>query len=205
VTITNGYLTEAQFRAAIGDSSSVQQSTIEIAIQTASRRVDALCGRRFYLDANASARYFNPFDGVICFVDDIGSLTGLTVYADPTDSGTWDQEWTVTTDFTVGPLNLLSGGLAWCYTDLRAVGTKLWPAPGPRGTVKVTAKWGWPAVPDAISMATLLIAKDLYKRPESLTGGYIGIDGWGPARIREDPAVMDMLRPYVFPSRFFVG
>lgn len=205
MAIVNGYVTEAQFRAAIGDSSSVQQSTIETAIQTASRRVDALCGRRFYLDANTSARYFNPIDGLTLFVDDFGSLTGLTVYADLSNSGVWDQEWTITTDFTVGPLNGLVDGLAWANTELRAVGSKYWPASAPRGAVKVTAKWGWPTVPDVISMATLLIAKDLYKRPESLTGGYVGLDGWGPARIREDPAVMDMIRPYVAPARFFVG
>jgi hypothetical protein len=205
VAITNGYVTEPVFRAAIGDSSSVQQSTIEQAIQTASRQVDAHCGRRFYLDANTSVRYFNRDTATVVGVDDIATTTGLTVYGDPGDDGTWEEQWTITTDFIVSPVNGLIGSLAWPTVELVAVGNSTWPTPGRRGTVKVTAKWGWSAVPDAVQMATLLIAKDLFKRPESLTGGYIGIDGWGPARIREDPAVMEMLRPFVHPSKFFVA
>lgn len=205
MTITNGYITEAQFRAAIGDSSSVQQSTIETAIETASRRVDTMCGRRFYYDTGVSARYFNPLSPFICEVDDFGTTTGLIVEVDTDDNGTWEQSWTITTDFVVAPLNGLVSGQPWPYNELRAVSTKLWAPAMPRGAVKVTARWGWATVPQPVAMATMLVAKDLYKRPESLTGGYIGVDGWGPARIREDPSVMDMLRPYVRPSQFFVG
>jgi hypothetical protein len=205
VAITNGYVTEAQFRAAIGDSSSVQQSTIEIAIQTASRRIDALCGRRFYKDTNATVRYYDRVNEVLVEVDDFWTTSGLIVEVDTGDDGVYEQSWTINTDFEVLPVNGLVGALPWPYTGLHALSTLWFTASSGRKAIKVTAKWGWAAVPDAVQMATLLIAKDLYKRPESLAGGYVGLDGWGPARLREDPAVMEMLRPFVAANLFFVG
>jgi hypothetical protein len=205
VAITNGYISERTFRDAIGDTSTVQQATIERSIETASRQVDAHCGRRFYKDTAATDRYYNRDTAAVVRIDDFWTTTGLVVAADPGDDGTWEESWTITTDFVAGPINGIMDGLPWPYVELAAVGNKTWPPDGLRGTIKVTAKWGWASVPDAIQMATLLIAKDLFKRPESLTGGYVGLDGWGPARIREDPAVMQMLRPYVASTRFFVA
>lgn len=205
--ITNGYVTEAAFRAAIGDTSSSQQGLIETAIQTASRRIDAICGRRFWKDASATARTFSPLTPEIVLIDDVSSTAGLVVASDTQDDGTYDQSWTLSTDYVVAPRNQLVAGLAWPITELRTVGrvTKYWPPRSARGSVRVTAVWGWPSVPDAVQTAALLVAKDLFKRPESLTGGYIGLDGWGPARLREDPAVMEMLRPFIAADLFFVA
>jgi hypothetical protein len=205
VTIVNGYVSEAMFRAAIGDTSSGQQAAIQAAIQTASRLVDSICGRRFYKDTAATVRYYDTFSGADLNVDDFWTTTSLVVETDDGDDGTYDTAWTIATDYEVRPTNGLNNALPWPYTSLRAVGSKNWPLSGRRHAIKVTAKWGWSAVPDAVMTATILLAKDHYKRPESLTGGYIGIDGWGPARIREDPAIVNLLRPYIHSDVIFVG
>lgn len=205
MAIQNGYISEADFRGAIGDNSASQQGTIQTAIQMASRRVDAICGRRFWKDTAASTRYYNATDALTVHVDDFWTTTGLVVATDSTDSGTYTETWTANTDYEPRPINGINNALPWPYTSLCAVGFKNWPGAGRRYSIAITAKWGWSAVPDAVATATTLLAKDLWKRPESLTGGYIGIDGWGPARIREDPAVVDLLRPYISAAVIFIA
>ena len=65
---------------------------------------------------------------------------------------------------------------------------------------RVTADWGWPAVPDAIVEATLLLANRRFMRKDSPEG----IAGWaaeGPVRVsRFDPDIEDLVGPYVIPG-----
>jgi hypothetical protein len=46
----------------------------------------------------------------------------------------------------------------------------------------VTAKWGWPAVPDDIEVATQILTADLYKRKDS-PGGVLGLGDLGAIRM----------------------
>ncbi|MFA5712531.1 hypothetical protein, partial [Mycolicibacterium sp.] len=69
-----------------GNTAATRDVLIQQKIATASRAVDDYCGRRFYLDAEATQRVINPRkrsrrdrDGDRLLVDDIGSATGVTV------------------------------------------------------------------------------------------------------------------------------
>jgi hypothetical protein len=48
--------------------------------------------------------------------------------------------------------------------------------------VEVTARWGWPSVPDDIEQATYILSADLYKRKDSI-GGVLGLSELGAIRM----------------------
>ncbi|MFF9582495.1 phage gp6-like head-tail connector protein [Streptomyces achromogenes] len=165
------------------------------ALSAASRGIDRATGRRFWLDAEPGQRVFRLAGRVVCeadgdvlLVDDIGDVTGMVV---ETGSGT---AWTTLTDYETQPDNALADGRP--VTGLLRSGS--W------GTatnwVRVTARFGWPAVPEDITEATLIQATRLYKRKDS-PEGIIGSAEWGVRNLsRRDPDVWALIEPYVLPG-----
>jgi len=63
------------------------------------------------------------------------------------------------------------------------VGPFLFPYPkNLRPGVRLTARWGWPSVPDDIVEATLILTADLYKRKSSV-GGVLGLSELGAIKM----------------------
>ena len=64
----------------------------------------------------------------------------------------------------------------------------------------MTAQFGWPAVPDDIHEAALILASRLYKRKDS-PEGIIGSAEWGVRNLsRRDPDVWNLIEPYIIPG-----
>lgn len=193
------YIDSDDLRGYIGSESSNFESVIGTLCTVASRAVEAMCDRVFTADTSASARYFDPESWYCCPVDDISSSSGLIVATDDNADGTYSTTWTVNTDFFLEPVNSRSGAIGgWPYTELTALSTKqfnrtVW---NRRPLVKVTAKWGWPAVPDAVVQATTIAAARLFKMKDA-PDGFIGLDGWGPVRVKENPEVRALLSPFM--------
>lgn len=153
------------------------------ALRTASRAIDSHTSRPpggFLPARTATARSFrirgrrvsDDVDGPGLLVDDIATDTGLAVEL---PSGT--TSWTAWTGWTAEPV-----GYGRPITVLRGQ----WPT---TGLVRITARWGWPVLPEQISTATLIQATRLYKRPES-PEGVTGSADWGVIRLaRLDPDV----------------
>jgi len=100
------------------------------------------------------------------------------------------------TDFEARPLNALVRGRP--YQTLKHH-WHFWPT-WPSVRVQVTAKWGWPAVPDNVVEACLILAARIFRRKDS-PDGTAGAGDFGPIRIsRTDPDVADMLSHYVKPG-----
>lgn len=200
--MANEYINDDEFREYIGGSTTSLPGVVAAACTAASRRVDAICGRRFYKDTAATARTFTTSDTYHVWVDDISSVTDLAVATDDARDGLYSTAWTIATDFILEPANQVSSGLPWAYTALRAVGTRILPVPSyafDPYPVRVTARWGWPAVPAEVRQATLVVAEALYKRKDA-PFGVTGVDQFGPVRVREDPLVMELLSPYILHS-----
>lgn len=193
------YATLAELKAFITmDASVVDRDSILIdALDQAHDDLEGDCGRRFYLDASATAREFDPLDRIVeergrqfLLVDDIGDDTGLVV--ETGTAGSWSA---VTGTVEYRPENALVRGRA--ITSLMTP-TGIWPT-DPFTRVRVTARWGWPAVPPRVKAATLLSASRFFARRNS-PQGVVGTADWGQITVRRtDPdywgAISQLARP----------
>lgn len=201
MTITNGYATLEEFKAYLFPSAnygSAEDAQMEAAIETASRMIDEFAARRFYLDANVSARKYwaDTSDRVI--VDDFSTTTGLIVKTDTGDNGTFDQTWVIDTEYFVEPVNGVVNGLTGQpFYVIRSAYIKRFPITGTRPRVQVTAKWGWAAVPRSIKQATLIQAARIYRRAQTPEGFAAG-ESFGAVRVSSymDPDVKMLVAPY---------
>ena len=55
MAITNGYATLTEIKAALGINDNVDDTRLELAVETASREIDQFCNRTFY-NAGTAAR-----------------------------------------------------------------------------------------------------------------------------------------------------
>jgi hypothetical protein len=183
-------------RLALGvNNDTSRDDLILAACNAASRYIDDACGRRFYADTTTSARTYRlrgrlyaTDDGEALMVDDIASATGLAVAI---GSG---ATFTTITDYESLPDNAIVRG--YPITELLRTAS-CWRGYGPTARVRVTAKWGWPAVPDAIAEAAKLQAVRLFRRKDSPEGVMASAE-WGAVRVsRIDPDVEALVRPYM--------
>lgn len=187
MAITNGYATLNELKGYLSISDSTDDTLLEDLIEAASRSIDRIANRRFYLDSSASARLYRAYSDIFVYVDDIGTTSGLVVAIDENGNGTYTKTLTLNTDFILDPLTASS--LNRPYTQLTMVSnTQMWPIfpgltqNGLRPGVQVTAKWGWPSIPNDINMACLILAADLYKRKDA-PGGILGLGDLGAVRM----------------------
>ncbi|OKK06420.1 hypothetical protein AMK26_10365 [Streptomyces sp. CB03234] len=196
--MANEYASLATLKASLNieASDTSRDDLLNRALNSASRSIDKSTGRRFWLDAAPVARTYRPSgrtvyedDGQVLLVDDIGSTSGLTVETGSAPS------WTVVTGYDTLPDNALADGRPvtallrvngdWGYATSR---------------IRVTARFGWPAVPGDIEQAALIQAARLYKRKDS-PEGVMGSAEWGVVRLsRRDPDVWNLIEPYVRPG-----
>jgi hypothetical protein len=187
MAITNGYATLTEIKNYMSISDTTDDSLLEDLVESASRSIDRIANRRFYLDTSASARLYRAYSNIFVFVDDIGSTTNLVVAVDENGNGTYSKTLTLNTDYILDPLT--SQSLNRPFTQLTMVSnTETWPifpgltSNGLRPGVQVTARWGWPSVPDDINMACLILTADLYKRKDA-PGGILGLGDLGVVRM----------------------
>ncbi|MGW1595250.1 phage gp6-like head-tail connector protein [Streptomyces sp. NPDC002343] len=176
-------------------SDSSRDDELASALSAASRSINLTTGRRFWLDAEPVQRVFRlagrvvrEADGDVLLVDDIGDVTGMVV---ETGSG---SAWTPLTGYETQPDNALADGRP--VTGLLRSG--IWGTATTR--VRITARFGWPAVPEDITEAALIQATRLYKRKDS-PEGIIGSAEWGVRNLsRRDPDVWALIEPYILPG-----
>jgi hypothetical protein len=187
MAIVNGYATLTEIKGYMSISDNTDNDLLENLIESASRSIDRIANRRFYLDATASARLYRAYSDIFVYIDDLGSTTDLVVKTDSNGNGTYAKTLTLNTDYILDPLTAPS--LSRPYTQLTMVSnTETWPIfpgltqNGLRPGVQVTAKWGWPSVPNDINMACLILTADLYKRKDA-PGGILGLGDLGVVRM----------------------
>lgn len=192
MAITNGYATLADVKAALKITDNMDDSLLEIAVESASREIDGYTGRYFY-NGGTATRNYAATDSWVTFVDDLQSISELST----TDEvGNAYTVWT-TNDFQLEPLNGLANGLTQPYTSIRAVNQYVFPFLADRALVKVTGVWGWASVPIAVKQATILLAARIFKRNDSPLG-VAGFGDMGVVRVgsRLDPDVQHLVDPY---------
>lgn len=185
MAITNGYATLVQFQAYANMSTITadETTTIEKAIEAASRTIDRIADRRFYMDTNATARLYRTVDFYTLPVDDIATTSGLVVALDATGNGNYTDTLTLNTDYVLDPVTAPQKGRP--YTAITMVGTETFPLPiSRRPQVQVTARFGWylGVPPDDVVEACLILSADYVKRASSV-GGVLGLSELGAIRM----------------------
>lgn len=175
----------------VGDTD--DETQMDLAIAAASRAVDNTCRRQFGQLSSAGARYYTarPEDGSwIVDVDDLDSLAGLLVDVDSAGEGTYATNITA---FVPGPRNAPSEEMPYTRIVSR-VGLPL-----TRDAVRVTAKWGWNAIPESVKQATLMQASRFLARRDAAFGIAGSPESGTEMRLlaKVDPDVAVALRPYM--------
>ena len=201
MTITNGYATRNQVKAAlrIGTADTLDDDLIDNCVGAASRLIDGYCKRRFWQSGTAEARVYQAEDSFYCSIDDVAG-TALTLKTSSQADGTFDVTWKVS-DYQLEPLNGNLDGLTWSYDKIRAVGDYLFPTVnanyGDQALVQVTAIFGWPSVPEPVTQATIIQASRIFKRYDSPLG-VAGFGDLGAIRVSRylDPDMAQLVEPY---------
>jgi hypothetical protein len=195
MAITNGYCTLADLKAALRVQDSIDDSLLELAIESASREIDGYCERVFY--STSGTRVYAPTNIYTVTTDDIISVTTLK---SSSDGVTYDITW-ATSDYQLEPLNGVAGGLVTPFTRIRATGNYLMPSFSVgtfyelEALIQVVGVFGWSAVPAAIRQATVILAMRLFKRLDAPLG-MISND-LGSMRVGKfDPDVESLVGPF---------
>lgn len=162
------YCTASELKAELGISDTDDDAVLAIAITAASRQIDGWCGQRFTPDASVTVREYWA-DSPSCVEIDLGisTATGLIVKTDTDADGTFETTLTIGTDFYLMPRNALADGFP--YSEIIAV-SSYFPTSASRPGVQVTAKFGFPAVPDDVKKACLVQAAQLFKTKDAVFG-----------------------------------
>lgn len=172
MAVTDPYCSVALYRQIVTKTDAGDDAVIDGDLRAVSRLIDRWTGRFFGQDAAAVARvYAVPLDPNLAYrdpffvtpwnapassrpieVDDVATATGLLVRTDTNQDGTFPGPDWATTDYLLEPTNAGVGPEPAPYTRIVLPSWSAQsPAPGER--VRVTAVWGWPAVPDAVVRA----------------------------------------------------
>lgn len=194
--MTNEYASLAELKELLTVTDVARDSLLTRLLTVASQDIEEHCSRRFYLDSSATARVYTTRGRIPCpdrfIVDDIGNLTGLVV---ETGYAGGSYSTLAAGDIDTQPDNAIVRGRA-VTSLLRRVDWET----GDTYRVRVTAKWGWPAVPPAVKQATLMWAQKLFRRKDS-SEGVAGVNDWGPIRVvANDPDMARLLAPFVGPN-----
>jgi hypothetical protein len=124
------------------------------------------------------------------------------VKSDDDATGSYEQTWTITTDYILEPLNGIENGrTGFPYWRIRAVGTDRRFLSGQgRPQVQVTAQWGWAAVPASVKQANKILAAQYFTLKDA-PHGIAGVNDFGPLRVQDVPQAARLLSPYQHPAR----
>ena len=183
MSVTNGYTTVDKLKAQLNVTDSRWDTALELAVNAASRQIDAHTGwvqHGFWQDGTVVARTYEPDETKCLYIPEgISTTTGLIVKVDYGDDGTYESTLTISTDFTLEPVNAAADYPVRPYTEIEIRNTSAAYFPLEYYSVQVTAKFGWPAVPAAVELACLIQAAQLYKAGDATFGvlQLTGLDG----------------------------
>lgn len=206
MTITNGYLTEAEARDYVGAVDARNPEFLEDVVTAASRLIDRHCGRHFY-QVTATARVFDSADGYTVQFGPFNDLASVTsVKTDDNEDGTFETTRSATT-YQLHPVNASTAAPAvWPYTSLVMLSGNTLPTgswTGRRGLVEITGTWGWSAVPPEVKQAARLIVAEIAKMKDAPLGTFAGpMDTANFVRNQMPPRARDLLAPFRHPLNF---
>jgi hypothetical protein len=192
MAIANGYASLSQIKAAARITDAVDDSLLEMAVESASRMIDAETDRNFYSSGTAT-RDFVPNDSYTVDTDDLTSI--VSVKLDDTGDLTFPITLAVT-DYQTEPLNQRVSGNPYPIYRLRMIGDYLLPEWFNQATVRIEGVYGFTPVPIQVTQACIIQASRIFKRLDSPLG-VAGFGDMGAIRVgKVDPDVAMLIRPF---------
>lgn len=196
-TVTVPYVELDQFKDELGIKVAVDDDRITRALATASEVLNKICDRDFHVLPTGSdeERYFSPDRPRTLTIDDLVEIHEFAIDRQGNDFAT-PTLWLENRDYVLKPENAARKGRPFERVKVMPYGRYLLPDM-PR-SVRISGVYGWPAVPDAITQATMLLANRLRVRKDAPFG--IASFGTDVAMrvLRSDPdielAVLDLVR-----------
>ena len=199
MAITNGYCALSELKSFVNISDSTDDTELEDAVNSASRQIDAYCGRKFFADGVTSAKVYRTSNPYQVTVDDISTSTGLVLKYDDNDDGTYETT-VASTDFILLPLNAEAfgiSGLGFTSIELLTDGSHEFPTvrSNNRPRIQVTANWGFAAVPEPVRQACLMLSSENFAMRNTPLG-IAGVGEFGVLAVRQNRQITRMLDPY---------
>lgn len=180
---------------------------LEDVLASASDDIEGYCKRQFndataatarqYYAGRVDARHDPLFLRALpeyIAVDDFSTEVGLIVETDEDQDGTFETVWDPDT-YVCEPLNgVVDGQPGWPFWTIRAVTGLAFPV-GRRPLVRVTARWGWAAVPRGVKQACKIVAAETFKLREA-PFGTAGFGEFGVVRVRDNPMAKAKLEKF---------
>lgn len=203
MAIGDNYITADQIKLWMGLQGSEYDVIVEDVATSISRDIEDYCHRQFNQDTSATARLYDPMNQGLVIVDDFYTTSGFILETDDDGDGVFENTWT-TADYELRPLNgVRNGRTGWPYWQIvvRHNSTKRFVA-SPAANVRVTAQWGWAAVPDNVIQAAKQLAADTFQLKDNRLG-IAGSDQFGNViRVRDNMLAKKRLMNYVRGSVF---
>lgn len=179
------YATLDEVKSAIGVDDMLDDSELQVALDSAEDLIDRHCRRTF----GAASSGTRVYDGhQVLRIDDATTVSKIETR--PSRTGAWVE--VSADDYELRPLNASDDGRP--YTDLLIF------HPHAIHRVRVEGEFGWPEVPGAVKQATILQASRLARRREAPLGisQVPGFDGTTGMRVlaRLDADVEVLLAGY---------
>lgn len=163
-----------EVKAAIRVKHDEADDLIELAIDAASRRVDEFCNDQFWISPTPTARTFAPVTSYELSVGAFATADGLVVEFDNDSDGVFETVVPASSYQVAAPERPGHPYRRLEFLDACLPGSGWASSSRPRrARVRVTAQWGWSAVPAQVRQACLLMAIDHY-RGKNFTNGVVG-------------------------------
>jgi hypothetical protein len=105
MAIVNGYCTLAELKSALRITDSTDDTLLESAIESASRRIDGYTGRFFYKTSQTAVPMYPYNEYLVDFGRDVAN-TSVTIKIDTNADGTYATTLVQGTDYVLQPRNV---------------------------------------------------------------------------------------------------
>jgi hypothetical protein len=197
---SSDYITVDQLKLALNISKDTFDDLLQLAVSSSSRQIDNWYGDQFWTSDVLEQRVLRPDTYIDVRPGVFWTTEGLVVETDMDGDGTFEVAW-ADGDWQAEPTvpmfgyphdRIISVGQLWFPAPIRhnqrlsaydwgidrppEIRDPFWGATR-RARVRITAKWGWSAVPLEVAQACQILASDHYKSKD-LTNGSAGISGY---------------------------
>jgi hypothetical protein len=187
------YCTPEQLKSRTGITDNYDDAEIFGACRAVSRWIDGHCDRAFV--RRTVTLTLEPANRYCLAVPDLVSVT--TLKTDDDGDGVFETTWSAS-DFQLLPTNAAVEVEPQPYTEIKAVGDRLFPLPSGHGRTdlaQLAVVAGWPALPGPVTEAAAILSGD-YLKLGGMAFGVAGYGDYGAVRARMSSPALEMLRAY---------